>query len=281
MRRKLILPVTLVLVLILSMLSPFVIHKIQDSFNNNGSEVIDSFSYKNVKLNKNDYIYFGNYLNKPILWKVLDIEDKKALLMSEYVISFKAFDACGKSELFHQSDSEKYGSSTWENSTLKEWLNSDEKYVSYSHCPPEKKSVFNSHNAYAEECGFLYKDNFNIQEKKLISADGVFILNNSQMKKYFDNKSRRKICTPDSIEQNDSPYIIMPAKSVWYWTSSPVSSNNVSVSAVTSSGAFYKSLAFDGAMGVCPALYIETVAFEAYCGDGSKENPYIMTIAVR
>ncbi len=275
MKKFFILPIILAVALILSSLSPQIVHLFQ-----NNSEQNNIFAYmpdgekRDVKLNKGDYIYFGKYLNEPILWEVLSIESGKALIMTHHLITFKAFDVAGKDDNYHDVDSEKYGSSVWDNSTLKQWLNSDEKVVTYTHCPPTKETTFKNYNAYDSESGFLYSDNFTKDEKDLIADDGVFILTVNQMNKYLTADARRKTCTPSCIIQNNSPYMTPADKSQWYWTSSSISTNNVSVASVTSGGTFYKSLAYDSTMGVSPALYLNSTTLSVY-GGGTKNEPYI------
>ncbi len=278
MKRQFVLPAILVIVMFFAMLSPSAVHGIQNILLKSSVKTTVNSEAKQIQLQKDDYIYLGKYLGEDILWKVLEVNDDKALLMSEYVICFKAFDAKGESDEFHESDSEKYGSSDWDNSSLKQWLNSNENVVSYTHCPPEKGNTFNSYNIYDGEKGFLNVENFSDKERNLITDDGVFLLSKSQLKKYFSNSSRKKICTNSCIKQNDAPYINLPGKSVWYWSSSAATSNNVSVTAVTSSGTFYKSLAFDGTMGVCPALYINNQTHETYGGNGNINTPYILEV---
>lgn len=226
-----------------------------------------------VELEKGDFVLLGSYLGEPILWQVLKKEsDGRVLLMTHYVIMFKAFDAAGKSEAFHKSDSEKYGSADWENSTLCQWLNSDEENVGYSHCAPNEKSVFGGYNAYAEEKGFLHKDNFDESLKQLISDEGVFVPD----KKMLECVSKReKSATKSALLSNESPYVASGVRSVWYWTSLPVNSNNVSVTTVTSSGGYYKALAYDGLTGVAPALYLKSATVFAG-GYGTFDNPYLV-----
>lgn len=230
-----------------------------------------------VSLKKDDYLYFGNYLDEPILWKVLDVKDGKPLMMTEYIICFKAFDANGKNTDYHTgTDTEKYGSSDWDDCTLKEWLNSSEKPVVYSHCPPDAGSVYRGCNAYTEESGFLSEKNFDSHLKRLISQEGIFLLTTNELRKYFTDETRRKTCTESAILHNDSPYLLTASRKIWYWTSSPVSSNNVSVAAVTSSGGFYKTLAYDSVMGVSPSLRLNETAVCVCRGDGSKGQPYVV-----
>lgn len=230
-----------------------------------------------------DYVYFGNYLDEPILWKaVKETEDGKILLISEHIICFKAFDASGTDSEYHTTqDVRKYGSADWDTCTLKEWLNSSEETVAYSHCPPNSGGVFNGANAYDSEAGFLHENNFTVSQRELISDDGVFLPEKSILRKVFDTEELKKHCTASALLSDESGYVITPNKAVWYWTSTALGSNNVSVAAVTSAGTFYKSLAYDSAMGVCPALYLETNKVMTNGGTGSGNEPLIITGAVK
>lgn len=221
---------------------------------------------RSVNLKKGDCLYLGNYLGEPILWRVLDTKDGKPLMMTEHIICFKAFDAnVKKTDCRTGTDTGKYGSSDWNECTLKEWLNSSEETVPYSHCPP-----------YADEVGFLNEKNFNPHLRKLISEEGVFLLTTEEIKRYFTVEERKKTCTESSILHSNSPYLLTSSRNIWYWTSSPVSSNNVSVAAVTSSGGLYKTLACDPLTGVSPSVYLRDSSVFICGGEGSEIMPYIM-----
>ena len=150
---------------------------------------------REIRLKKGDRIALGSYLGEPIIWRVIDTGDT-ALLMSEKVLCFKAFDP----------SEDGIGSSDYFTSPLRTWLNSRD--------------------------GFLSTDNF--------SAAG---------------EARPAIC--------------------WYWTSSPVSTNQSSVTAVTTTGGFYKTLAADELCGVCPTIYLRADTL-TLCGSGAAENPYAL-----
>ncbi len=232
---------------------------------------------EDVKLEKGDFVLLGSYLEEPILWRVLEVgSDGRALLMTHYVITFKAFDACGKSEIYHRQDSEKYGSSDWESCTLKLWLNSDEEKVSYSHCPPTEKTVFGGFNSYDSEKGFLCEDNFSQAQKALIQSDSVFILSKDELSSFLSGSERIKTATKSALMSTQSPYFTSASRAVWYWTSSPVNSNAVSVATVTTSGGFYKALAYDGLTGVAPSLYLKSADVSAQ-GEGTRNNPYLVS----
>lgn len=273
MKNRFILPVILVFVLVVSSFSPYIVRLFQNK--DEISLYVQVGEKKAINLKKGDFILYGKYLNEPILWEVLNVENGKTLIMTHHLITFKAFDVAGKDDDFHNVDSEKYGSSDWNVSTLKQWLNSEEKTVNYSHCPPTKDTTFKKYNAYDNESGFLYIDNFTEAEKNVISEDGVFILSQAEMIKYLSTNARKKTCTTSCISQNNAPYMILKSTSQWYWTRSSISTNNVSVASVTSGGTFYKSLAYDSTMGVSPALYLNLTSASAY-GNGTKDEPYIM-----
>lgn len=233
---------------------------------------------RKVILNSENFVSFGTYKNEPIIWKVVSMEpDGKTLIISDKIICFKAFDSCGENNYYHPAeDIKKFGSSEWKECTLNEWLNSPNQTVVYSHCSPSETSVYNGFNAYDNESGFLCESNFSNDQKAMISDEGVFIPSKSMLKKHVKTNELKKECSDTAIIFNNSSFFITRNKSVWYWTSTAFSSNNVSVTAVTSSGTFYKTLAYDSSMGVCPALYLKTNVVLSLSGTGSKDNPYII-----
>lgn len=230
-----------------------------------------------VKLREGDYVLFGRYTGEPILWKVVET-DGKVLIISEKIICFKAFDACGTDENYHTSrDAMLFGSGEWSDSTLAQWLNSDQSVVDFSHCPPEKQAVCNEINSYADESGFLCDNNFTPEEKELIDSEGVFLPERKVLEKYFDKSQLQKGCTVSAAYKNESPFFLTYTKNVWYWTSTPVKHNSSGVVAVTSSGGFYKSLAYDSEMGVCPAMYLKKNSVVSEGGNGTAEKPYVVS----
>lgn len=266
--------VFILLAMILSYVSPFAVSDIKTKCFTASEKISAEIKEKTVMLCEGDYVLFGRYLGEPILWRVVET-DGKVLIVSEKILCFKAFDACGKNGNFHTSrESVLFGSGKWEESTLNQWLNSDETEVTFSHCPPVKDSVFKGGNSYEDEAGFLCDDNFTHKEKELISGEGVFLPERKMLEKYFDKADLQKECTAEAILTNESPYFLSYSRNVWYWTSSPVSYNDTGVVTVTSSGRFYKSLAYDSGTGVCPALYLTEKSVLCRDGNGTIEKPY-------
>ena len=226
---------------------------------------------KEVSLKKGDYVIFGKYLGEPVIWLVVDIEDGRPLLQTKHIIDFKAFDATGDGD----SDTKALGSSDFESSTLRLWLNSGDT-VSYISSAPTEDFVLNGKNAYADEKGFLCTENFTPEEKNLIAEDGVFLLSQEQISTLVPKELRVKTATKSALLKDESSYIFTSGKGVWYWTSSPIAANRTSVATVTAAGGFYKASAFDGVTGVCPAVFLKTEKAVAVWGNGSEQKPFVI-----
>lgn len=127
-----------------------------------------------TKLNLGSYVQFGRYLSQPIIWRVINKNaDGSILLFSEKILCLKAFDAAesgnveqGGGAYTEVPERQYHGSNNWENSNIREWLNSKEKKVSYSTQSPVKSAVLQ--NSYDKEAGFLY--NFTKGEQELIQS---------------------------------------------------------------------------------------------------------------
>lgn len=107
-------------------------------------------------------ITLGMYNGSPINWICVDIDENGPLMLAEDVLCQKEFDAAGESSIYHTDGwgyiRERYGSSCWYDSNIRQWLNSNEISVSWSHCPP----------SYSEESGFL--TNFSESELSYIKT---------------------------------------------------------------------------------------------------------------
>lgn len=118
-------------------------------------------------------VTFGSYNGELIEWKVLKIEDNKAVLISNKIITIKAFDSAesGKfdtyeDKIYLSTDTEPdedlelqvmlRGNSDWSTSNIRTWLNSSSDYVKYEDNPPKGNAMSELKNGYDAEAGFLY-----------------------------------------------------------------------------------------------------------------------------
>lgn len=121
-------------------------------------------------LQTGDYIYYGKYLNAPILWRVINDPESEdgALLFSERIISMKSFDSAGSvagARDDRRRTRESFGSGFWPESVLRNWLNSSVEKVSYPYYPPTEDRVMGRQN-FEDEPGFL--SNFSDSERTLL-----------------------------------------------------------------------------------------------------------------
>ncbi|MBQ4557704.1 MAG: hypothetical protein IJA60_08675 [Clostridia bacterium] len=95
---------------------------------------------------------------EPIEWTVLDIGGKYALLISDFALDAKAYDSTGADGV------------TWENSTIRAWLNND--FLNTAFSDSEKTNV----------CDTTLENSV---------VDKVFLLSTSEIDEFFDaNESR-------------------------------------------------------------------------------------------
>ncbi len=117
-----------------------------------------------------DVITLGTYNGSPIEWICVDINELGPLMLAKDVLCKKAFDAAGTNSTYHVDGwgyiRAKYGSNCWQDSNIRQWLNSDETTVSWTHCPPSSGKV--TANPYNNESGFL--TNFTEYEKTIIKS---------------------------------------------------------------------------------------------------------------
>ena len=196
-----------------------------------------SETVKVVELKKGDFFVLGSCFGEPIVWQIVE-GGKAPLAWSLNAICFRAFDE---------------SSSDWEKSDLKIWLNDE------------------------TENGFLSDKNFSEAQRDLIEkTDGekMFLLSKQQLQKIKESK-RVKAPTVSAIANDGSNKLVI-RRNCWYWTSSPIETNSSSVTAVTQSGGFYKTLSPDTLVGVCPAFYLNENVVYTCGGNGTKENPYVL-----
>ncbi len=109
------------------------------------------------------YVRLGSYMGEPILWRCVGQDENGLLLISESILCFKAYSS---------------GSSRWDRSWLRTWLNSGDGAVDWGGDPPDAEH--SDGNAYAAEPGFLA--GFTPEERAVIRpAVNKSVLNESDI----------------------------------------------------------------------------------------------------
>ncbi len=136
-----------------------------------------------------DSITFGKYQftskeqTAPIEWKVLKVQGKKKLVISEYALDCLPYN-------------KEYKDITWENCTLRSWLNNDFYNTAFSE--DEKKAIVQT-NVTADK-NPQYSTNPGNNTK-----DNVFLLSISEAEKYFTNNDARR-CVPTEYAKAKGAY---------------------------------------------------------------------------
>ena len=131
-------------------------------------------SRKDVK--PGDTLVMGNYNGEEIFWRVLKVseDETEAVIVARDVLTMKAYDAPesgkfnhdGEVNYYYSDEKEKLegdlelqafvqGSSSWDNSNIRTWLNSDRENVEYKGQAPTPAAMPDGANAYHAEKGFL------------------------------------------------------------------------------------------------------------------------------
>lgn len=148
-----------------------------------------------------DYITFGLYeqdgktnSKETLTWRVLDKEDDKLLLITDYVIDVKDY---------HNTKS----LVSWENCSLRKWLNEDFKNTALTE---EQKNILVTTTLTTDCSGF---DTARAKKYCSTTEDEIFILSSNELNKYFkNNKNSLAYPTEYAISKN-----IKKVNTCWYW----------------------------------------------------------------
>lgn len=201
-----------------------------------------------LKSSECDTVTFGSYNGYEISWRVLNVNGDDAFLLADRVIDEKSYN-------------EEYASITWENSTIRTWLNGEffnSAFDAYEQKMIKETNVINSDNSYYNIAG-----GENTTDKVyLLSLDEVV---NSDYG--FPNMYGPDIAT--RVAQNKD------SSNVWWWLRSPGDYSNGPSSAYVSKYGDVDYSGFGGVnevRGVRPALHID-LSYSAWeKGDTVKEG---------
>ena len=157
-----------------------------------------------------DLIEFGHYEqdndleNGPevIQWRVLDVVDGKALLVSRTCLAAQPYN-------------EVYTDITWEKCTLRKWLNGE--FLQEAFSSEEQKDIVLSH----------VKNDDNPQSHKPggnDTTDKVFVLSIAEAQACFDSDAAR-MCLPSRYVMKQVPKLPVENGGCWWWLRSPGSSS--------------------------------------------------------
>ena len=179
------------------------------------SEITSETTTEDDGITVGDHIIFGNYLQKaegdpePIKWRVLEIKDGKALIISEYLLEPYVYNV-------------EMEDITWENSSLRKWLNGkfyDEAFSESEKGLIQTVTVKNPDNPlYGTPGGNDTEDN-------------VFCLSLEEVQVYFaDANDRMAALTDHAVTRgasvNEDNKLENGMMTGWWWLRTPASAAN-------------------------------------------------------
>ena len=153
-------------------------------------------------------VAFGSYPQssntpEPIMWRVLDIIDGKALIISESLLDCKKYN-----EILENV--------TWETCTLRNWLNTEFMNRAFSSEERNKLSRVKIPNPDNPTCGIKGGNP---------TEDYVFCLSIDEAKKYFGGNEDRK-AKPTAYARKNGCYVNSDYGTGWWWLHSPGSDSS-------------------------------------------------------
>ena len=195
-------------------------------------------------LNGSSFVTFGCYEQdnntdngaEPIEWILLESKGNKHLLLSRYVLDWKAFDESGKA-------------ATWDYSSLRTWLNQE--FLETAFSEPEKKQI-----------GKNYVDNSYGQGVPGINvyaggntSDSSFILSYAEAQRFFQTDEDRTATQTEFAKSQG----VGKGDTCRWWLRSPGMANRKGMGMCAilsdgSTGTFFKNTTLQG---VRPAIWID------------------------
>ena len=200
----------------------------------------------NRKSNSYTYIQLGEYQAEPILWRILEIEDDKAFLLSERILEIMDFDD---------------NSNEWNGSNINKWLNG-----------PFLNEIFSKYETSPIIAEPGLEPVFLMLESDLLNPEYGF--NNDPSK---EDPNRSAIIST-FVKNTYLDIDVKEGRLIYYTRNKSSSSNNESLAAVMSSGkiqsAKYDRFSNGKGVGIRPAIYINTETTKFWEGNGTFEDPY-------
>ncbi len=172
----------------------------------------DSIIKQSEKIKIGDCIQLGHYYGETILWRCVDITEEGPLMLSEKILCLKPYDGKGDSDYHYVPGSfstirKQYGSNCYADSNLRQWLNSTEDNVSWSHNPPSTENVLDG-NAYNDEKGFLSETNFSEKERNCMKkvTRKVYTNQGEFVRGITEGGSKEHIGVNDTMDKQSRDY---------------------------------------------------------------------------
>lgn len=167
---------------------------------------------KAPRLYSGDHVSFGHYYqtygnadSEPIIWHVLDTNDGKALLLSVSVLDCQQYN-------------ETSGPTTWENCSLRKWLNNV--FYNNAFSENEREQIISITVEQSENVDYI------VSSSGKEATDKIFILGIEDAKRYFQNDSTAALASLTSYAWGQGARDSGRNGECPYWLRSPGMNNN-------------------------------------------------------
>lgn len=215
------------------------------------------------------YVTFGTYEQdndasnsaEPIEWLVLETEGNKALLISRYGLDSKPYNT-------------DYVDVTWENCTLRAWLNSE--FINEAFSENEQAMILTTTVDNSDSQGYDFTAHYDYAEPVTggnNTEDKVFLLSYAEVSKYFevtfknDKNSGARVAPTEFAKQhsakvNKKKKTTDGAKAGWWWLRSPGTVQSYAAR-VGDDGALSLDCVFNKGTCVRPVIWVDLGAGSA------------------
>lgn len=206
-----------------------------------GPMISDRIVQNIISLKEGEDVYFGRYYQdtkkekESIAWRVLAVKDDKVLLISECVLDCQKYN-------------ENNEDTSWEECTLRKWLNND--FLNSAFSDTEQNMIQLSTITADENPDYSTNQGNNTKDK-------IFLLSAMEAKLYFKNDEDRK-CNLTNLAINHGAIKYFIDGRLWWWWLRSMGSNGNYVAIVNPSGSVdYNGSSVDiDYVSVRPALWI-------------------------
>lgn len=174
------------------------------------SEIFCQYEIEKLKIAEvGDVVYFGAYEqdnNTPngkedIEWQVLAKADNKILVISKYALDCQQYNTS-------------YTDVTWENCSLRKWMNGT--FLNNAFSAEEQAQIQNNRTVSA----YINQNPEYSTKPGNATTDKVFLLSINEAKKYFSSDSARQ-CQPTKYAIANGAYVNSDNGNCWWWLRSP------------------------------------------------------------
>lgn len=203
----------------------------------NTSEAMESYmkqmgvSPQKFFIQEGDTFEYGTYQNKTIQWKVLKTSARKALLLSEYALDVQPYN-------------KQKAETTWEKSSLRNWLNNT--FFQEAFSENEQSNILKTQRKAEHNFDYMSSGGNDTE-------DFVFLLNLSEAKEYAEYG----LCKPTSYARRKNPFSEPGTPYCSWWLSCPGSNESNSVYVTTMGTPYVKGNSVNSNfISVRPAMWI-------------------------